>query len=525
MSAQLRNDAKASSGCPFSGAAGPVVEPVGQAPTAANEPPMPVLGPPKLVPGPKGSFLVGSTLAVMRDPLGSFLEATRAHGAIVQFRMGPYRYVLLDSAEGVKHLLIDNAKNYVKSRSYDGLKLVLGAGLVTSEGEYWRKQRKLAQPAFHKERLSSFASMMASDTGSMLDRWSREGHAEVDMHEEMMRLTYRIVARTLCGVDVDPDAQTRGPGAVEDAAEGERSGGKTSPHAIGEAIATALHFANDYAESLFRMPRWWPSPANFRFRRAAKVLDGLVFGIIEERRKQAPATHGDLLELLMAARYDDGTGMTDRQLRDEVMTIVLAGHETTANALTWTWTLLSQHPEVARKLQAEVDTVLGDRVPTIEDVPKLRYVAMVVQEAMRLYPPVWVFERQALEDDVICGYAIPKGTVVAVSPYVLHRNPRYWDNPEGFDPERFSAKSLAESVERRPKHAYLPFSVGPRQCIGNSFALMEAQIIVAMTAQRFRPSLVPGHRVEPDPKVTLRPKYALPMVLSPARPPAHSPAH
>jgi cytochrome P450 len=447
------------------------------------------------VPGPKGSFLVGSGLAVLRDPLGEFLEAARVHGDVVKFKMGPYSYVLLNSAEGVKHLLVDHAKNYVKSRSYDGLRLVLGEGLVTSEGEHWRKQRKLAQPAFHRERLASFVSMMANDTSAMLDRWTREGRAEVDMHEEMMRLTYRIVARTLCGVDVDPDEET---------------GARRSPHRIGEAIATALQFANDYAESLVRLPTWWPSPANLRFKRAAKVLDGLVLGIIEERRQQMAHSHGDLLELLMAARYDDGTGMSDRQLRDEVMTIVLAGHETTANALTWTWTLLSQHPDVARMLQAEVDAVIADRTPTIEDIPKLRYTAMVVQEAMRLYPPVWVFERQALEEDVICGYAIPKGTVVAVSPYTLHRNPRYWDNPEGFDPTRFSP----ENVERRPKHTYLPFSVGPRQCIGSSFALMEAQIIVAMTARRFRPSLVSGHRVEPDPKVTLRPKHALPMVLA-----------
>lgn len=457
---------------------------------------------PRAVPGPKGSFLVGSGLTVLRDPLRSFLEATRAYGDVVKFKLGPFDYVLLNSAEGVKHLLIDQAKNYVKSRSYDGLRLVLGEGLVTSEGDYWRKQRKLSQPAFHKERLAAFAAMMVSDTRSMLDRWTREGATEVDMHEEMMRLTYRIVARTLCGVDVDPEA-----GAA-----------RTSAHAMGEAIATALRFANDYAESLVRLPLWWPSPAHFRFRRAAKVLDELVLGIIDERRRNPDGARGDLLELLMAARYDDGTGMTDRQLRDEVMTIVLAGHETTATALTWTWTLLSQHPDVARKLQAEVDAVLGDRIPTFEDVPKLRYVAMVVQESMRLYPPVWVFERQALADDVILGYAIPKGTVVAVSPYVLHRNPRYWDNPEGFDPERFSPETVAQSGDRRPKHAYLPFSVGPRQCIGNSFALMEAQLVVAMTARRFRPSLVPGHKVEPDPKVTLRPKHPLPMTLAPIGP-------
>ena len=430
-------------------------------------------------PGPRGVPILGSVLDVWRDPLGFFVRGARDHGDVVQFRFGHYRYVLLNDAEAVRHVLIDNAKSYQKSRNYDGLRLVLGNGLVTSEGDFWRRQRKLAQPGFHKQRLAGFANTMAECTEEMIAGWDTGG--PVDLHAEIMALTLRIVGKTLFSTDLAGDAA-----------------------AVGDAITVGIKHANDYAESVIRMPPWLPTPNNLRFKHAVRILDGMVMRIIEERRKSGHEGD-DLLGMLMSARDDEGHGMTDRQLRDEVMTLVVAGHETTANALAWTFDLLSRHPDVDRRVYAEaraIDGVLG-----IGDLPRLPYTLRVVSEAMRLYPPVWVFEREAIVDDVIGGYSIPKGTVVAVSPWSLHRNPRYWENPEGFDPDRFSP----EAIEARPRCAYLPFATGPRQCIGNAFAMMELQIVLATVARSFRLSLVPGATSVVDPKVTLRPRDGLPM--------------
>lgn len=433
-------------------------------------------------PGPRGVPILGSVLDVWRDPLGFFVRGAREHGDVVQFRFGHYRYVLLNDPEAIRHVLIDNAKSYQKSRNYDALRLVLGNGLVTSEGEFWRRQRKLAQPGFHKQRLASFAKTMAECTEEMVARWDA---TPFDLHNELMALTLRIVGKTLFSTDLSGEAA-----------------------AVGEAISVGIKHANDYAESVIRIPPWLPTPNNLRFKHAVRVLDSMVLRIIEERRKNA--TEGDdLLGMLMAARDDENKGMTDRQLRDEVMTLVLAGHETTANALAWTFDLLSRHPDVDRKVFAEARAI--DGVIGIDDLGRLPYALRVVQESMRLYPPVWVFEREAIADDVIGGYSIPRGTVVAVCPWSLHRNPRYWDNPEGFDPDRFTASE----VERRPRTAYLPFATGPRQCIGNAFALMEAQIVLATVARKWRCSHVPGAQSIVDPKVTLRPRDGLPMTRCP----------
>lgn len=432
-------------------------------------------------PGPRGVPILGSILDVWRDPLGFFVRGARDHGDVVQFRFGHYRYVLLNDAEATRHVLIDNAKSYQKSRNYDGLRLVLGNGLVTSEGDFWRRQRKLAQPGFHKQRLKGFADTMAECTEEMLAGWDSSNSGALDLHAEMMALTLRIVGKTLFSTDLAGDAA-----------------------AVGDAISIGIKHANDYAESVIRMPPWLPTPNNLRFKQAVRVLDGMVLRIIEERRKSG--TDGDdLLGMLMSARDDDGKGMTDQQLRDEVMTLVVAGHETTANALAWTFDLLSRHPDADRSVHAEASAIDG-RIG-IDELPRLSYTLRVVQESMRLYPPVWVFEREAIADDVIAGYAIPKGTVVAVSPWSLHRNPRYWENPEGFDPERF----LPTAVEARPRCAYLPFATGPRQCIGNAFAMMELQIVLATVARRFRLSLVPGATSVVDPKVTLRPRDGMRM--------------
>jgi len=436
-------------------------------------------------PGPRGVPLLGNVLEVWRDPLGFMVRGAREHGDIVQFRFGHYRYVLLNEPEAIKHVLIDNAKGYLKSRNYDALRLVLGNGLVTSEGEFWRRQRKLAQPGFHRQRLASFATTMAACTEDLVARL-QVSERPLDLHAEMMALTLRIVGKTLFSTDLSGEAA-----------------------AIGEAITVGLKHANDFAESVIRVPPWIPTPSNLRFKQAIRVLDEMVLKIIDERRKSGE-DGDDLLGMLMAARDDDSKGMTDRQLRDEVMTLVLAGHETTASALAWTFDLLSRHPDVDRRVANEA-RALGDRPITIEDLPRLPYTSWVIQESMRLYPPVWVFERQAIADDVVGGFAIPKGTIVAVCPWALHRNARYWENPEGFDPERFRP----EEVDKRPRCAYLPFAVGPRQCIGNAFALMEAQIVLATITRKWRLSLIPGGNAVADPKVTLRPRDGLPMTLTP----------
>ena len=442
----------------------------------------------KKAPGPRGVPWFGSTFEAWKDPLRLMASAVRDHGHVVQFRFGPFDYVLVDEPAGVKHVLVDNPKNYTKSRNYEGLKLVLGEGLVTSEGDHWRRQRKLAQPAFHREKLAGFCATMGAATTEMLARWERADADTVDAHHEMMRLTFDIVGRTLFSTRLDEHAD-----------------------GIGKAIAVSLVFANDWAESLLPIPTWIPTPKNVRFRRASRALDALVLDIIEGHRN-APEEKNDLLSMLMAAVDEDtGEKMSDAQLRDEVMTLVLAGHETTANALTWTLHLLSQHPEVARRLEAEADDVLGDRsVPTLDELPRLAFTKRVVEESMRLYPPVWAFERQAIEEDEVLGFRIPKRAIVGISPYTLHRHPAYWQNPEGFDPDRFAD---AAAAKERPRYAYLPFGGGPRTCIGNGFAMMEAQLVLAAVAHRWRLELVPGARVEMSPVVVLRPKGAVPMTL------------
>jgi cytochrome P450 len=442
-------------------------------------------------PGPRGAPIFGSLFDAWRDPLKLLSEGARDHGNVVRFRFGAFQYVLVSGLNEIQHVLVKNQKNYVKSKSYQGVKLILGNGLLTSEGEFWRRQRRLAQPAFHMQRLRGLAATMARLTDDTLGRWKAlpEHARTLDIHEEMYRLTFRIVGQTLCSSDVEGDAQ-----------------------AIGAALTVAVQYANDYVEQLVRLPTWLPLPKNLRFRRALATLDSLVYRLIEEHRAESDHEH-DLLGMLMSATDDEGSGdgMTTKQLRDEVMTLVLAGFETTANALTWTLYLLSKHPEVARKLEQEAALVLGGRAASFEDLPRLEYTERVLQESMRLYPPAWCFERAAVEADEVGGYAIPAGTTIAVCPYVLHRNPSYWENAEAFDPDRF----LPERGAARSRFAYLPFGDGPRVCIGKGFAMMEAKIVLAMMVGSFRFRLASDQPVEVDPGITLRPKRGVPMVVAP----------
>ncbi|HEY8427999.1 MAG TPA: cytochrome P450 [Sandaracinaceae bacterium] len=437
-------------------------------------------------PGPPGLPLVGNVPMLWRDQLENALRMHDEYGDVVRLKFGPFRYYLVSDIDAIKHVLVDNNKNYVKSRNYQGLKLVLGEGLVTSDGELWRRQRKLAQPAFVKKRIEAFAEPMARLSEEQLAEWDRLPDGSiVDVHDAMTRLTFRIVGRTLFDTELGK--------------EGDR---------IGPLIATLIHYANDYAESLVRVPPWaLPTRRNREFLRAKREVDRIVAEIVEARRASGEERE-DLLGLLMSATDEQGR-MSEKQLRDEVLTLAMAGHETTANALGWTFYLLSLHPEIDRRLEEELDEVLGGRTPQLADLPQLAFTDRVIRESMRLYPPAWAFERDAIADDVIAGYPIEAGSTVGIVTYVLHRHPRHWDNPEGFDPDRF----LPERSAGRSRFAYLPFGAGPRQCIGMGMALMEAVIVLATLRQRYRLELVPGHRVELDPSVTLRPKNGIRMWL------------
>jgi cytochrome P450 len=433
----------------------------------------------RVPPGPEEHLSVQDT---QRDPLGFLVELTRRYGDVVGYRADAWTAVLVNGPAFVKHVLQDNHRNYAKEGTPDlmMLKPMLGVGLLTSDGESWFRQRRMAQPFFHRERIEAFGRLMTDYTLQMLAAWRErpDPSATLEVTEEMTRLTTRIVAGALFGVDIHD--------------------------AVG-MFGSAVQAMNEYMGNFD--PRDQARYA--RLLGAHSVIKGIVGHIIESRRRQA-GDHGDFLSMLLEARDEDtGEGMTDQQIRDQVMTMLMAGHETTAKALTWTFYLLDGHRDVRARLEDELAEVLGGRTPTVADLPRLRYTAMVLQEAMRLYPPVWIISRVALADDEIGGYHIAAGTLVLVSPYALHRKRECWEQAEEFRPERFSP----EASEGRHPFAMFPFSGGPRQCIGKSFATVETQLVLATVAQGFHLSMVPGHVVEPEALVTLRPRYGLPVTV------------
>lgn len=429
-------------------------------------------------PGPRGLPVVGVLPRLRSDPLGLFLDAAHRFGDVVHVKAAAYQGYLLSAPADIKHVLLDNARNYRKSRLYERLKENLGEGLVTSEGDFWLRQRRLAQPAFHRQRLAGMVDTMVSEIDRTLDEWQGvAGRGEiVDLVPMMMDLTQRIIVRTMFSADL---------GAAGDVLK------RTWP-VVNERIGETL-WATRLEHSL-------PTPANRRFHRAVRELDAVVYSIIEERRRSA-ADQPDLLSMLLSARDEDtGEHMTDRQLRDEVMTILLAGHETTALALSWTYFLLAGRQDVEERLAHEAGQVIAGR-PGFADTERLVYTRMVLQEALRLYPPAWGVSRVAVADDQIAGYRLPAGSIVYVVPFVLHRRPHLWPEPERFDPERFSAGEIA----KRERFAYLPFGGGPRQCIGQQFAMVEALLTLAMVSRRYQVQLVPGQVITPRPLITLRP--------------------
>ncbi len=442
-------------------------------------------------PGPRGLPLIGSALEIRGNILGLLHRGMLEHGDTVRFRFGPWDFVTLHRPEDIRAVLLERPTEFRKSPSYESLKLILGTGLLTSEGEFWQRQRKLATPAFHHKRLIGFAETMTRCTSELADGWARRTPGQsLDVFEQMTALTFRIVGLTLFSTELSDHAGAMGP-----------------------ALAVAVEHANYLATSLMLAPpAWLPTQRNLRFRQAVGVIDDVVLGIIADRRRSGE-DHPDLLGMLMAATIegDPGAGMSDRELRDEIATMVLAGHETTANLLTWTFVLLAQHPDVDARVHEEIERVCGSAPPTFEQLGSLTYVGQVIDEAMRLYPPAWVFERQAIADIELGGYALPSGTVVAISPWTLHRHPGHWPRPLRFDPERFSEAAKAA----RPRYTYLPFGGGQRQCIGTNFALIEAKLVLATLLARFRLELLPNQDLRPDPAVTLRPRQGVQMRLNP----------
>lgn len=459
--------------------------PLLQSPTASN-------AQRKVPPGPRGHFLFGIAREAQHDILSVGLQMHRQYGDLVRYRfIGRYGYQI-NHPDYIKHILQDNHHNYRKSKAaISRLEALVGNGLLTNEGEFWLRQRRLAQPAFHRKRIAAFGTIMTNATNVMLDQWSANEDHLVDVAEEMTKLTLRIAGKTLFSLDLLDQAKEVG-------------------QAFADVSNEVANFPRLYL--LLRTLLLWlplPAPRNRRFDKGLRTLDAIVRDIIADRRKHNE-DQGDLLSMFMSA-YDAETGarMNDIQLRDEVMTMLLAGHETTALALTWTWYLLAQHPIMERNLHAELDTVLQGRTPTVDDLSHLQYTRCVLQESMRLYPPAHSFNRQAIAEDEIGGYYIPAGAHILIQPYVVHRHPAFWEQPEMFDPERFSP----ERSKGLHRYAYIPFGGGPRQCIGQSFAMTEAQLVMATVAQRYRLRVMPKHPVETAPLITLRTRHGLKMTL------------
>jgi cytochrome P450 len=438
-------------------------------------------------PGPWNPPVIGNLRTFRANPLAFISKAAREYGDVVYFRVMGQNMYLVSHPEYVREILVANQSNFVKSRALQRAKVLLGEGLLTSEGQHHLRQRRLVQPAFHRERLAAYASAMSEGAVRWRERW--QAGSTLDVSTEMPHLTLSIVAKTLFNADVQSEASE-----------------------IGAAMTTVLEMFrlllmpfSEYMEKL-------PLPHVRRFEKARARLDATIHGLIRERRKSGQDT-GDLLSMLLFAQDEekDGAHMTEEQVRDEALTLFLAGHETTANALTWTWYLLSQHPQVEQRLHAEIDTVLQGRAPELADIPQLRYAEMILAEALRLYPPAWAIGRKALGNFTLGDFHIPAGSICIVSPFLVQRDPRWFPDPEQFDPERWTP----EAREARPKFSYIPFGGGARVCIGERFAWMEGVIVMAAIAQKWRLRLAPDQRVEPLPLITLRVKNGLLMVPQP----------
>jgi cytochrome P450 len=434
--------------------------------------------------GPKGSWLSGNLPDFRTHRLDFLARCQREHGDIVKLRFAHRPVYLVSHPDWIEEVLVTHSKHFTKHFALRLNPVILGNGLLTSEGDFWLRQRRLMQPVFNRSRILGYAAAMVEATQRHLTTW-QPGERR-DIHAEMMRVTLDIAAKTLFGAEVGNEAQ---------------------------AIAAAMEVAQQNFivrfNSLVPLPMWVPSPGNLRMRRAVRKLDDVMYGIIRHRRDN-PTDRGDLLSLLLHARdEDDGSAMTDKQLRDEAMTLFLAGHETTALVLSWAWFLLAEHPQAEHKLMAELNTVLAGRTPSADDWPRLKFTEMIALESMRLYPPAYVVGREAIVDCGIGGYAVPRGTTVLMSQWAVQRDPRFFEEPNAFRPERWGE----ERIKSLPKFAYFPFGGGPRVCIGQQFAMMELVLVLATIAQKFRFRMQPGAKVTPQASFTLRPATGIPGVI------------
>jgi cytochrome P450 len=436
-------------------------------------------------PGPKGSPILGVMREFNRDQLGFIERARSEYGDVVWMRFLYVPAIFLYHPDDVEYVLVTNSKNFIKSmslRSNFFLRLV-GNGLLTSQGEEWKRARRLSQPAFHRERVASYGKTMVDFTNRLTSKF-RDGETR-DIHIDMMRLTLEIVVQCLFSADVSRD--------------------------VDEVGATLKRLVRPFASQAtlkWILDNRLPTPAHRRFHALSKRIDHVVYRIISERRASGK-NEGDLLSMLLAARDEDGSRMSDRQLRDEVMTLFLAGHETTALTLAWSWYLLATNPAAEQKFHAELNQVLGDRAPTFADLPQLKFTETIARECMRLYPPAYALGREAINDCEIGGYRVPAGTQVFMFQWATQRDPRFFDEPAAFKPERWTE----EFVERLHKYAYFPFGGGPRICIGASFAMMEILLCLATMGQKFRLEIVRDHPVTIYPAMSLRPRDGIKVVV------------
>jgi cytochrome P450 len=437
-----------------------------------------------LPPGPPQRFLLGNALELSRNWMGYLTDCAQKYGDAVFFRFFNVPICLLVHPDYIEQVLVTQQSNFSKSRDYRVLSYVMGEGLLTAEGEAWRSQRRLVQPAFHHENITGYGSVMVECAGRLRGIW--EDSVARDIHKDMTRLTLEIVTRALFG--------TSNLARADDVSAG---------------LQSMMEEFTWHANLSFILPEFVPLPVRRRLRRGIALLDDVFYSIIKSRRMD-PSDQGDLLGDLLEMRHSDGRQMTDRELRDEMMTLLLAGHETTAVALTWTWYLLALNKQTETTLHVDLDAVLGDRDPTVADIPRLRYTEWVIKESMRLYPPAWGIGRRAVTDFEIAGYGLPAGTNIFLMQWITQRDWRFYPEPDSFRPERWD-ESLQKSDP--PRFAYFPFGGGPRKCIGASFAMMEAVLLLATLARNFRLELAPDARVELLPSLTLRPRYGLKMLV------------
>ncbi len=436
-------------------------------------------------PSQSAGLIGGHFRKFWRDRIG-FLNRQVALGDVTHLRMGNQPVYFINHPDHVRDMLVVNADKFIKGRALQRAKVLFGEGLLTSEGTFHLRQRRMIQPAFHRTRIEEYSRSMVEYAERMSNEW--QDGAALDIDKEMMCLTLQIVGKTLFNVEIGDEATE-----------------------IGAAMTTLVGLFDFLLMPFSEWLEKLPLPQATRSKRAVETLDRIIYGIIDERRRSG-IDEGDLLSMLLMAQDEmDGSGMSDKQVRDEALTLFLAGHETTANALVWTWYLLSQNPDAEKKLHEELDLVLSARQPAIEDLPNLRYTEAVLAESMRLYPPAWAIGRLVIEEHEFGGYAVPKGSLVLTSPYMMHRDRRFWENADKFIPERWEKQSIKEAGQR---NIYFPFGGGVRRCIGESFAWTEGILLLATFARKWKLRLAPEQQIGVNPQITLRPKYGMKMKIA-----------